>query len=187
LQNNNKRYADHKAFVQGFVPYKPHCKVHSHAASQKCQCPKRSFTHTPLAAFCAAFIGCTYNNGNKIYYNKPYGKYFFILFQEASPCIFYQPYTAFSSCFLSLHIIRFSSLDIYDWEIPSASATSFWVYSSYPFIPNRISIICFSAAARTQSLKAKIFRPPARFPCLPRRRRCLKHRIKAARFRPNQY
>ena len=45
--------------------------------------------------------------------------------KEASPCIFYQPYTAFSSCFLSLHIIRFSSLDIYDWEIPSASATSF--------------------------------------------------------------
>ena len=44
--------------------------------------------------------------------------------------IFYQHYTAFSSCFLSLHIIRFSSLDIYDWEIPSASATSFWVYSS---------------------------------------------------------
>ena len=174
--------------MQGFVAYQPHCKVHSHAASQKCQCPKRSFTHTPFAAFCAAFIGCTYNNGNKIYYNKPYGKYFFILFQEASPCIFYQPYTAFSSCFLSLHIIRFSSLDIYDWEIPSASATSFWVYSLYPFIPNRISIICFSLGGSSHTkLKSKNLSSSCSIPLPTSRRRCLKHRIKAARFRPNQY
>lgn len=125
-----RRYTYHKAFVQGFVAYQPHCKVHSGTAAQKSQHPKRAFTHAPFAAFCAAFIGYAYNNRNKIYYNKPYGKYFSILLQKISPYIFYQYQTAFSSCFLSLHIIRFSSLDIYDWEIPSASATSFWVYSS---------------------------------------------------------
>ena len=41
----------------------------------------------------------------------------------------------------SRRIIRFSSREMYDWEIPIISATSFWVFSARPPRPNRITTI----------------------------------------------
>ena len=49
--------------------------------------------------------------------------------------------------FFSLLITFFSILDIYDWDIPSLSATSFCVNSSYPLKPYLSCIIVFSLSS----------------------------------------
>ena len=53
-------------------------------------------------------------------------------------------YMVFSICSLSLSIIFFSSREMYDWEMPSRSATSFCVSSRPPRRPKRSSMICYS-------------------------------------------
>ena len=53
-------------------------------------------------------------------------------------------YTIVSISVRSLPIILFSSLEIYDCDMPSLSATSFCVISSFPERPNLKHIIVFS-------------------------------------------
>src|SRR5699024_5031436 len=53
-------------------------------------------------------------------------------------------YTILLNSFLRRLIIFFSSREIYDWEMPNKSATSFCVFALSPTKPKRNSIICFS-------------------------------------------
>ena len=74
LCKENQRNADHKPFVQGFMPDNLHGQVHARTTAQYAEQEKGFFRYAPCTVYGSQLVPYGNDNGNEVDSNQPVGQ-----------------------------------------------------------------------------------------------------------------